>query len=69
MHGYNERIVYSNVEIVKVRDNIVSCGQTLFHIKGRGLGHIMVIEAVCHPALWSAYQPQHTIQSNDTYLM
>ena len=43
----------------------VSRGQTLFLIKGKGVGYGH--GAVCHPAPWSAYQSQHSIQSHDTW--
>jgi len=42
---------------------LVSRGQTQFHTKGKGLGHGHI--TICHPALWSAYQSQHSIQSHD----
>ena len=43
---------------------LILYGQTLFHMEGRGLGHSH--RAVCHPALWGAYQSQRGIQSHDT---
>ena len=47
--------------------NIVSRGQTLFRTEGKGLG--LGHRATCRPAPWSAYQPQHSIQSHDTWSM
>ena len=44
--------------------DIVSCGQTLFHTEGKGLG--FGHRETCRPAPWSAYQSQHSIQSHDT---
>ena len=46
---------------------LVSCGQTLFHTKAKGLGHGH--RAVCCPAPWSAYQSQCSIQWHDTWSM
>ena len=46
---------------------IVLRGQTLFRTEGKGLGYGH--RTVCRPAPWSAYQPQHSIQSHDTWSM
>ena len=45
--------------VIVASSPLVSRGQTLFRTEGKGLGHGH--GAVYHPALWSAYQSQHSI--------